>query len=424
MATKRILHRIRLDKIAAVGSPCQEHATVAIIKHRQDTAYAIAKATFGEALEGNMIAEAVNEAFFQSFDGLWERNDAFRVALTDELSEGGDGSVASDAYVASVKDLVDSAVAAARDAGATAANTAPIEEAMKSAFMAWHQAIEKKEHEMTLKIINKAALIAAVSAFDAATSPFAHVGIIKQAAKDLGLESELPGEGPLAVEKTAPTDRVSELETEIKVLKMAPAIRAHYDGLSGDAQTAFLAKSATDQQAEIDAIEKGDPIVYTCKDGTQIRKSDGAVVLSLAKRNDEQADEIAKLRGTVGVSSIEKRAAEEFPNVAKSQAVNLLKSAQTVGVDTVEGKEIMQTLKSLNDNRGMLFKRTGSTEGGDQPADLAKARTDFNAKVEEIRKSGSMSRTEAMSKARTDYPDLFAEAYPESAKANEEFEQD
>ena len=30
--TKRRLTRIRLDKIAAVDQPCQEHATVAIIK--------------------------------------------------------------------------------------------------------------------------------------------------------------------------------------------------------------------------------------------------------------------------------------------------------------------------------------------------------------------------------------------------------
>src|SRR3546814_5387553 len=90
---KRVLNRIRQDKIAAVDQPCQQHATVAIIKRAPaDPAVAIAKATYQEALNGALVSERVNRAFWDHFDGLWQRNDAFRTVLTDELAEGGDGA--------------------------------------------------------------------------------------------------------------------------------------------------------------------------------------------------------------------------------------------------------------------------------------------------------------------------------------------
>ena len=86
MAIKRRLTGIRLDKIAAVDRPCQQHATVAIIKRAPDgSPHAIAKVTFQEALDGQLVASRVSEAFWGAFDGLWQRNDAFRTALTDEL---------------------------------------------------------------------------------------------------------------------------------------------------------------------------------------------------------------------------------------------------------------------------------------------------------------------------------------------------
>lgn len=482
---KRRLTSIRLDKIAAVDDPCQEHATVAIMKRNftpekrkeladkghampdgsfpietvadlknaiaafgrakdpaaakkhiiararalkaidelpadWDVKKALAKATFGEALEGNLIAGAVNDAFFDSFDGLWQRNDAFRVALTDELATGGDGSTASADYVASVKALVDEAVSQARDAGATASDTGTVDKSLNAAVEKW---LESKKEQTTMKITNRAELQAAVSKFAVATSTVADAQAIQKAAKDLDAEDLLPADGPLA--KAKPDPEMVKVQRELAVLKLSPVAKSHFDGLDEAGQTAFLAKSDADRQAEIDAASSKDPVVYKCKDGTEIRKSDGSAVLALAKRNDEQAEELAKLRGETNSSTIEKRAAEKYPHVAKGVAADMLKSVDQIGKDTDAGKAMLASLDQMEKAGGRLFKTIGTTEGdgeGGGPAGIAKSRTDFDTKVSEIASRDKIGKADAMSKARVEHPDLFKAAYPETVQAVEDHE--
>src|SRR3546814_5379686 len=55
---------------------------------------------------------------------------------------------------------------------------------------------------------------------------------------------------------------------------MAPATKTYFDALDTAGQDAFLAKSAEDQAAQIESITKGDPILYTCADGTAIRSEE------------------------------------------------------------------------------------------------------------------------------------------------------
>src|SRR3546814_3169023 len=151
---KRVLNRIRLDKIAAVDQPCQQHATVAIIKRAPaDPAVAIAKATYQEALNGAMVSERVNRAFWDNFDGLWQRNDAFRTALTDELAEGGDGATSAAAYIESVNELVETTVTAARSAGAKASDD-EISNAINDAVTSWIES-QPQHQEQTMKLVTK-----------------------------------------------------------------------------------------------------------------------------------------------------------------------------------------------------------------------------------------------------------------------------
>lgn len=417
MAMRRRLTRIRLDKIAAVDSPCQEHATVAIIKRApaaDTTPQGIAKATFGEALEGNLIAGAVNEAFFQSFDGLWERNDAFREALTDELAAGGDGATASAAYVASVKALVDDAVAEARKAGATASETTAVDKALTAAAERWLDA----KKECTMKISTKAELQTAISKFAVATATVDDMLTIQKAAKDLDAEDLLPTEGPLAKGGTDP--RVIQLDREIKILKLAPEAKLHFDSLDEAGQTAFLAKSAEDQAKEVEAANATDPVIYKCKDGSVIRKSDGAVAASQAKRLDDQAEELAKLRGDLSGTTIEKRASEKFPHVAKNVAVDMLKSAGQLGEDTEAGKAIIASLESMEKAQTGVFKGLGSSEDNSPSGDIKKARGDYDSAVAKIAERDKCDIPTAMSKARVENADLFAQAYPETVEAAEE----
>lgn len=414
MTVKRRLKSIRLDKIAAVDLPCQEHATVAIVKRApQQTAPDIAKATFEEALRGQLVGEKVNEVFWRAFDKQWAVREAFAEAMTDELADGGDGTQATEGFLTAMRTIAETAVQLAREASADPSNQ-NLESAVEQAVEKWL----KQQETDDMKITTKAALKAAVASFDPTTTPVADVAIIKQAAKDLNAEDELPAEGPLAVEKADPT--VATLQREVAVLKMAPEVRKHFDGLDETAQTAFLAKSATDQQAEVEAANATDPVVYKTAGGVEIRKSDGATAALLAKQLDETNAEVAVLKAGRSTDTLEKRALTEFPNVAKGVALDMLKSAGQLGEDSDAGKAILKSLKTMNSGGERLFKSLGSTEAPEVSGDIQKARTDFNAEVSKIMGRDKVGMADAMSKARTEHPDLFAEAYPETAAEDQD----
>lgn len=413
MTVKRILRRIRLDKIAAVDSPCQQYATAGIVKrapqHPVDSPVVIQKATFEEALDAQMISRRVNEAFYRVFDNLWTQNDAFKTALTDELSDGGDGSEASADYVASISNLVDQAVEAARDAGSKASDD-DLDKRISDRLIE----IVCQKGDDVMKIVTKAALTAAIAAFDAEKSPASHVGIIQKAATDLGAEDELPAEGPLAIAKADPA--VADLKREVAVLKLAPEARTHFDSLDAAGQTEFLGKSADDQAAIVAKANETDPVVYTTKSGLAVRKSDGALALQLAKQADEQAGDIAKLRGETEADRIGKRAKSEFPNVAETVASDMLKSAAAAGEDTETGKAILKSLKLMNDGSASLFKRSGTSAASDpreqSEGSINKARQTFRSKVDAIAKRDNIGHAAAMEKAEIEEPALFEEAYP------------
>jgi hypothetical protein len=424
---KRRLDRIRLDKIAAVDKPCQQHATVAIIKRAPgDPAAAIAKATYQEALNGAMVSERVNRAFWDNFDGLWQRNDAFRTALTDELADGGDGAVASAAYLESVNELVETAVTAARSAGAKASDE-EISKAIEDAVTSWVES-QPQHQEHTMKITTKAQLKTAVAAFDITKSTYGDLTTIAEAAVDLDAIDELPADGPLAKAaedkkkekgkaKDEDTPAFKALQREVAVLKMDTATKTFFDTLDAAGQDAFLAKSAADQAAQIESITKGDPILYTCEDGTAIRKSDGAVAAMLARQNDSLSKTLKSVVADQQGNAIEKRARTEFPNVALGEATDMLKAVDELGADSVSGKAILKTLKTMNKSRDGLFTTLGTTEAPELGGDIRKARNDFDTEVKKVASRDKIGLADAMSKVRSESPDLYAAAFPENAEA-------
>lgn len=419
MAVRRKLTSIRLDKIAAVDKPCQEHAVVAIVKRAPagPVPPAIAKKSFDEALRAQLISEKIGDVFWRAFENQWAVRDAFRTALGDEIAEGGDGTTAAAAFSAAMQQIAVLAAEAARDASSTA--EPDLEAAVESAISKWLTEQPIQQEQTMHKFTTKAALQAAISKFAVATATAQDVADIKDSAVALGETGLLPAEGVLAVQVSGPdAGTVEKMQTEIAVLKMAPNIRKHYDSLDAAGQKAFIAKSDADRQADVDAIEKGDPVVYTCADGTAIRKSDGAVAAMLAKRADEQDKVIKGLREEGTTASIEKRAAA-YPNIAKSVATEMLKSLDAVGADSEAGKAITASLTAMNKGQSAVFKSLGTTavsEGGEGGGDLQKARQTFDGKVTEIAKRDSIGRADAMSKARSEFPDLYTEAYPAAAE--------
>jgi hypothetical protein len=417
MGVRRKLTSIRLDKIAVVDKPCQEHAIVAIVKRagKEGVPPAIAKKTFDEALRAQLISEKVGDVFWRAFENQWAVREAFRTAMTDEIAEGADGTDAVAGFTAAMEQIATLAAGAAREAASTA--EPDLEAAVESAISKWLNEQEQTMH----KYITKAALQSAVSSFVIAKATAQDVADIKESAIALGETGILPADGVLAITVTQADPEVAVLKRRVDVAEMPANIRKHYDGLDKAGQDAFIAKDAAGRQADVDAIEKGDPILYTCEDGTAIRKSDGAAALMFAKKFDAQDKVIKGLQESGSALTIEKRAAA-YPNIAKAVSSEMLKSVDAVGADTESGKAIIKSLETMNGQSKGLFKSLGSTEetgGGEGNGDIAKARSTFEGKVTEIAKRDSIPRADAMSKARTEFADLHAEAYPAPAEADE-----
>jgi hypothetical protein len=421
MATRRKLTRIRLDKIAAVDLPCQEHATVAIIKRAPgDPTLAIAKKTFEEALNAQLVSERISDVFWRAFDNQYAVREAFRTALADELAEGGDGTAATAGFTAAMQTIAQTAATLAREAGQNADTN--LESAVEQAVEKWLV----QQEEQTMKITTKAALTAAVSAFAIAKSTVADANAIIDAAVALDAVDALDANEDLAkmakARSTGNDQVVKGLQREVAILKMADPIRKHFDGLDAAGQTAFLALSADDQNAAVEKANATDPVVYTTADGVELRKSDGAAAVLMAKRLDEQAAEIAVLKSDRQGDAIEKRARTEFPNVALATATSMLKTAAQLGLDTDAGKDVIKSLGAMNKATNGAFKSLGSVEAPEVSGGVAKARTDFNAEVNKIMGRDKIGMADAMSKARVEQPALFAEAYPETAEASAEDE--
>ena len=74
----------------------------------------------------------------------------------------------------------------------------------------------------------------------------------------------------------------------------------------------------------------------------------------------------------------------------------------------------LQNYDRLNDLAG-AFDRFGMRP--EESQNIEKAAADFDSKVQEIRKRDNCTQTEAMQKARTEHPDLFAKMQGEEVEA-------
>ena len=390
---RRRLNAIRLTKIAAVDSPCQEHATVGIMKRREAGAEAIAKVTFQEALDGQLIASRVSEAFYSAFDGLWQRNDAFKCALTDEFKAGGDGTVASTAYIASIIQLAQDAVTAARETG-----TNPTDDQLNEAV---DKAVAKyltRAKETTMK--TKAELLAGIAKFNTSGGTQIEIDAIRKAAVDLNLVAELPATGALAVAASDPAlaAELATLKADLAkrdaVAAMTPPVRAHYDALDAAGQTAFLAKSADAREAEVVAKNAVDPVVYTTSDGTAIRKSDGPTLLAMAKRQDTLDAENKVLKGENAEADIKKRAAE-FKHTANAEAI--LKGIDQIADEAVR-KAALDGLRAADKALAPMFKRAGvnGSTGPDLGETSESPVAKLNAMANDIAKRDNVTFAKAM----------------------------
>ncbi len=347
---RRIMRTFKLNEISAVDKPAQEGARFSLAKRApddtgpslNDAPLVLAKAAFAEEFADRKTEQAVCRAWYDAMDDRWIADEAFRATL----EAGGESGV--EEYVAAIKVMANRAVSAVTTARAdTEAFKAEITKALAEPIK-----FEKKEPTTMIKFNTRAALLGGVAAFLGGDKTVEKSTIQKDAI-DLDAVDCLTGELALS----PPDPRVAKMETELAVLKLAPALKAHYDGLDATAQAAFLAKDTAAQTAEVDGLTKGDPVVYTCSDGTQIMKSDGKVALMMAKQNDATNKRLDAIEKSRTEDKFDKQASTDFPHLATKSTVATLKAID--GLDDADKAEVLKSLTVANKAAASKFRQVG-----------------------------------------------------------------
>lgn len=187
--------------------------------------------------------------------------------------------------------------------------------------------------------------------------------------------------------KVEPTveDLQKQLARQTSVAELNDVQKAHFNGLKDEAaQDAFLAKSAEDRQAEVEAIAKAatdaDPVVYTTSAGLELRKSAGEALIAMAKSNDAIAKENAELKKNAANEAIRKRAETELGHLPGDvdTRMALIKSVDAIE-DETQREAAMNALKAQNKAMAKAFTTAG--HGGQAPANSATEQLDALAKA-------------------------------------------
>jgi hypothetical protein len=165
-----------------------------------------------------------------------------------------------------------------------------------------------------------------------------------------------------------------QLAAALTLAELTDAQKAHYTSLSKRDQDAFLGMTAADRDGQIKKAADADPVVYTCDDGTAIRKSQGSLIERLARQNDENANALKKQKTEAEKLRFEKRASDTMSALPKANTIGwrIIKAleAEFSGKDDGESlKDAMALLKSGNDAVAKRFGRVGKNV--DRDADTA-----------------------------------------------------
>jgi len=206
-------------------------------------------------------------------------------------------------------------------------------------------------------------------------------------------EADMPND----TKKAAPTveDLQKQLDRANAVAALNDAQKSHFNSLEADAQDVFLAKSAEDRQAEVDAVEKAkteaDPVVYKTLDGLELRKSAGEALIAMAKSNDAIRKENAALKASAADEAIRKRAETELEHLPGDldARVALLKSVEAIE-DETQRAAALNALKAQNTAMAGAFKSTG--HGGNPVQKSAEAQLDDLAKAHAEEKGVSFAK--------------------------------
>ena len=351
MGKRRIMHSFRLDKIAAVDFPCQEHATMAIAKRAHAlTGSAIEILKFCEGEDG---AKSFSELFAdrEKRDRYWEAREELWPAM-DSVSSSinsiiADMNISTDQKAGMIRQSVEDFLAVVRE----------------------------KMPEVEAEIAKA----------------------LGDCADEGKTGSETMTELETAKARIAELEKANgELTTEVTTLKgQVETVTAEVTKSKGE--LADIAKRASDE-------------TLTVGETTVAKSAVGEATFAILKA---QQAELTKAQETAAMVGFEKRADDELGSLigtTKAKA-SILKAMAGMPDDARAALDTI--LKAANATFEKAMDRFGAT--GENKVDITKASTDFNGKVSEIAKRDNCGRAMAMSKAKAENPELFAAAYPDQA---------
>lgn len=163
--------------------------------------------------------------------------------------------------------------------------------------------------------------------------------------------------------KESMDESMSEAE---KRATLTDAQRTYHKSLDKADAAAFLAKSFSERETVLAAIEKANEIVYTSKSTSEtFRKSDDARLVTMAKRQDEQAAELAKRDLEIKKAHIRKVASEILKNAPGDNETH------DFIIEAIEGNEkAIATIKGLMAT-STIGKNAAGASGEGEPTNAA-----------------------------------------------------
>lgn len=216
--------------------------------------------------------------------------------------------------------------------------------------------------------------------------------------------------------KTASAEATAKLAKAEKLAKMSDAAKAYMATLAKADVPAFMEKPEDEQDKECKKaadIAKASDETLTVGDAT-VRKSEiGSAAFAVLKSQSEaiakQAEQIAKAEEKAELATLEKRAIEEFAHLPGTsvEKAKVLKAIAAMPEEVRKSQE--NILKAAEATAKLAFETRGTRNVGKSDGSV-----NFAKRVDEIAARDGVSKTVAMAKARTEYPDDFA-AYQDEA---------
>jgi len=211
------------------------------------------------------------------------------------------------------------------------------------------------------------------------------------------------------------TEKIAKLEADsaeaIAKAKMTDDEKEYCDGMKDEKEKKkFLAKSADERKAEIAKFKGVDETVTVS--GVTIKKSavgdaTFTILKAQAKQIEDNAVEIAKANEAREIAQIEKRVDSEFKNVVGKTDVKAKLFRHVAKAD----KEVVDAFEAIMKSTEALVLKAFDTvgHGNGKPESIRKGERVFLEKVSAIQVRDKLTKHQAMSKAREEFPEEFAE---------------